>query len=111
MPHSGKRNDAQESLRMCSKRLQPAGRAGNSRACCGGDNVAVAMGDVRRPSCCRTERARRAWRMEVRAAGRMRGRTREGAGRKCAAEPFGRQVTWAKGGSAGGSQGIAKCNA
>ena len=99
MPHSGtkKRKDAQESLRMCSKRLQPAGRAGNSRACGGGDNVAVVMGvgEVRRPSCCRTERgsASRAWREEVLAAGRMCGRTREGAGGKYAAEPLGRQVT------------------
>ena len=40
----------------------------------------------------------------------MRGRTREGNGGKCAAKPLGPQVSQARGGRAGGSHRIAKCN-
>ena len=64
------------SLRMCAER----GRAGNSRACGGGGNAAVRSNHAAAQS-----KARSAWRAEVRAAGRMRGRTRAGAGGKCGA--------------------------
>ena len=41
----------------------------------------------------------------------MRGRTREDTCGKCAEEQLGQQVSYAKGGRAGGSHRIAKCNA
>ena len=61
--------------------------------CPGGGHSAGSSLAGKKQSRCRTEQARSAWREEVRAAGRMRGRTREGAGGKCAAGPLGPQVS------------------
>ena len=94
----------------------------------GGGNAAVVTGAVRRPSPrprCRggghstgkagrsnhaAELSRLAWRVEVRAAGRMPRCTREGIRGKCAEEQLCPQVSLAKG-HGGRADRIAKCNA